>query len=196
LRLLRFFLQLTILLNVEQAFADPAYIVASYYQAGAYLTERFIPFAVKRVSDGKFVDEVVSVQIAKPCYAMTDPHRAYFFHVYCSEQTDSQFIVSIKDQGQLINIPLPPIQVQALALVSSTPKSRGKKAGPVQSLGKRLFTNNCVRCHTNLYPLPAHVTPAQLTSAFDAYTDMQGFKNTFTAAELSALANYINGGLK
>jgi len=189
-------LYLILFFILSGAHADSAdYTVSSFYQASGYLTERFIPFAVRR-PDGHNVDQVVRVTVARPCYSMVDPYRPYIFHIYCEDAAQPSFSVLIKDGGQMFTISLPAIMVRKVALISSTPKPGGGGSGgePDLELGRSKFNSNCLTCHGS-NPLPGTVTPAQITTAFNSYSDMSGFRNGFfSQKELEALAKYISAG--
>lgn len=193
-KILSFLISFLFVTSMSQA-ADPVFRVSSFYQASGYLTERFIPFAVHRPGGGD-VDEVVRVEVNQPCYSMVDPHRAHIFHIYCSEATEAEFKVVIKDNGVAYNIPLPAISIKKLALISSTPKpvTPGPGVDPLAK-GRKLFQNNCARCHSGQYPLPATVTPAKITKAFNDYSQMDSFRGFFTTQELSDLSKFMNEGL-
>lgn len=188
---------LTIFLWISASLANASdYSFVSLYSANGFFTEKLLTFRVDSKSNSDFLIKRVSV--AKPCDAMIDLHRANMIHIYCSEETDTSFIITLESDGKQTTLRSPVFSVNQVALISSNPRPKDSSIG--KSKGRISFENRCIKCHQSTNIITKGVTRETLTNAFSGLpmrngktTDkMINFKTFFSTSELDDLVSFIN----
>lgn len=130
-----------ILIAMILSFSGPAlaqsYRAVSLYTSQALVTGRFLPFKVYNGSNQ--AQPVETAFVYGPCETMIDTNRPEIFHVYCTQASDIDLIVRLRN-GVLLSAKDIPIQKVSLIEPEII-------IGDGQSLGSRLFKDNCIECH-------------------------------------------------
>lgn len=192
---MRFLILLLFILTANHASASD-YSFVSLYSANGFFTEKLLSFRIKSVTGSSFV--IQKMTLPKPCYGMVDIHRLDIIHVYCAEETSTQFTLNILSNGKVTSVRSRLFEVKRVALMSSNPKPSDDYTG--KSKGRISFDNRCIKCHQGNNPIAKGVNRTHLTNAFanlpmrDGKTSdkMLNFVGFFTNSELDDLVKFIN----
>ena len=167
------------------SFAD-SYQVISLLSQEALVTGRFLPFKIYDSQNQAMA--IKRVQVYGQCQSMGDPHYEEIFHLYCLDEEKVSLIVELQNRTIFS---VDNILVKKISLIESSITIPGD---PGESLGRRLFTNNCAGCHP-AEPISRPQTAATLRAAL-AREPMagRGLNDLFNGDDekINALLQYIN----
>lgn len=120
--------------------------IAPLISGSSLKTYLSLPFQLKDGAGSKL--DIFNVSLTagdSSCQVMVDPYIKSNFFVKCSQPSAVKVGVYFYDQGEYKKINYGPVQITALSnLVVGTPSTPGS----TYAVGKQLFINNCLECHS------------------------------------------------
>lgn len=179
------FLALIFNFSISMAQAQD-YNLKSLYSQEALVTARFLPFKV--YDKNQTAAPILKVHVYGPCESLVDNNRSEVFHIYCVDEAEVDLIIKLQN-GMII-------AANDIAIKKQTIIDPNIELPNNDSLGKKLFTDNCLECHRT-QPITGVQTAASLRSALNRSPMLErglGVLLNDDDEKINALIEYINGG--
>ncbi|MCB0378352.1 MAG: hypothetical protein KDD33_07655 [Bdellovibrionales bacterium] len=162
--------------------------ITSFYEADALVTGRFLPF---KVSDSGNL-KIKSVVVDSGCRAMLDPYRKDIFLVYCWEEGSPSVDLVLDVDGHEVATSAPAIAVAKVSIIEPPDDPVGPGG---ESLGFKLFKQDCTQCHPGQKVITKGQTANSVRTAL-ARGQMKSInldlKYNADDEKINALVKYIN----
>lgn len=157
----------------------------------SHRTHLSLPFLVTNNGSPISVSQVV-LENAVNCKSMLDPFKVGYFHVRCLEPVDNlKLTAKVLQQDKLIGVMFSGIKIFKIAEggIVINPPPTDPIVNPDINIGKTLFGNNCIGCHTNASS-KSNRSLEQIKAAIASdTTGMSGIK--LTDDQLTKISTYL-----